>query len=41
MERIAAYHLRNGKAYEAFIYEDFLGLFQQLGIITPFGQGKE
>ena len=35
------YHLRNGKVFECFAYEDWLGLFQQLGVIPPLGQGKE
>ena len=35
------YHLRNDKVFECFAYEDWLGLFQQLGVIPPLGQGRE
>jgi predicted ester cyclase len=29
------YHLKNGKVIEFFEYSDFLGFFQQLGIVPP------
>ena len=31
----AVYHLKNGKVIEFFEYSDFLGFFQQLGIVPP------
>ena len=35
------YHLKNGKIVEFFEYSDYLGFFQQLGIIPPIGQSGE
>jgi predicted ester cyclase len=34
----AFYHLKNGKIVEFFEYSDYLGFFQQLGIIPPTRQ---
>ncbi len=34
----AFYNLKNDKVFEFFEYSDYLGFFQQLGIIPPMGQ---
>jgi predicted ester cyclase len=34
----AVYHLKNDKIVEFIEYFDYLGLFQQLGIVPPIGQ---
>jgi predicted ester cyclase len=39
MEGCAIYHVKNGKIAEFIEYSNFLGLFQQLGIIPPMEQG--
>ena len=31
-------HVNNGKIVEMFVYDDNLGLFQQLGVVPPRGQ---
>ena len=31
-------HLKNGKAVEEFVYDDYLGLLQQLGMVPPPGK---
>jgi predicted ester cyclase len=38
MKGCAVYHLKNGKIFEFIEYLDWLGLFQQLGIVPPMGQ---
>ena len=37
MEGCAIYHVRDGKIAEFIEYSNFLGLFQQLGIVPPMG----
>ena len=34
-------HLVDGKAVEHWVYSDWLGLLQQLGVVSPLGQGGE
>jgi predicted ester cyclase len=38
MKSCVVYHLKNGKILEFIEYFDWLGLFQQLGIIPPMGR---
>ena len=35
-----AYHMVNGKVVECYIYNDWLGLLMQLGVVPPLGQAK-
>jgi predicted ester cyclase len=38
MKGCVVYHLKNGKVVEFLEYADYLGLFQQMGIVPPIGQ---
>lgn len=38
LEGCTVYHVKNGKIIEFIEYADYLGLFQQLGIVPPMGQ---
>jgi predicted ester cyclase len=40
VEGCAVYHVNNGKIVEFFEYTDYLGLYQQLGVIPPAGQNE-
>ena len=39
IEGCAFYHVKNGKIVEFIEYSNYLGLFQQLGVIPPMEQG--
>ncbi len=38
MKGFVVYHLKNGKIFEFIEYFDWLGLFQQIGVIPPMSQ---
>ena len=37
LEGCTVYHIKNGKIVEFFEYSNYLGFFQQLGVIPPLG----
>jgi len=41
LEGCAIYHLKNDKIVEFMEYSDYLGLFQQLGIVPPIEQSGQ
>ena len=41
VEGCAFYHVKNGKIVEFIEYSNYLGLFQQLGVIPPMEQGAQ